>query len=441
MLKIKKTSGYLKYFLIILLFLAVSFEKAYAEQSLSLPAVFLKKIELKEGIYKSVLDTNRYPDFFREYTKYYYKNQEIRFASGSTLNDYLAYSFDLEKRQMWGVDKKAVQDYILKELASKYNRTGQNVRIFKENNQIQFEGMAVDGREIDVKTLTALLINAFYAEKIDAIILPFQVVPSEVKVENEELRNLGIQELVSTGESNFSGSSWMRINNIRIGLSRFNGVLIPQGEIFSIGQYLGEVSARMGYKKELVIKGDRTIPEYGGGLCQVSTTSFRGALQAGFEIIERWPHAYAVSYYEPYGTDATIYLPSKDLKFKNNTSGAILIQTHIDEENTKAYFKYYGTKDSRKVNILGPYLSNYRSAGETRYEVNPNLKPGEKKILGQPHKGFDAFWYRSVDLNPQISSGSNLGTGSLSATGASLVDRIFSRYKPTAWFYQVAPNN
>jgi vancomycin resistance protein YoaR len=76
---------------------------------------------------------------------------------------------------------------------------------------------------------------------------------------------------------------------------------------------------------ELVIKKEGTVPEFGGGLCQVSSTAFRAAMNGGLPITQRRNHAYAVQYYAPQGTDATIYPGVVDLKFINDTPGDILI--------------------------------------------------------------------------------------------------------------------
>jgi len=103
---------------------------------------------------------------------------------------------------------------------------------------------------------------------------------------------------------------------------------------------------------ELVIKENKTIPEYGGGLCQIATTNFRAALNSALPITERQSHSYAVQYYDPQGTDAAIYIPHPDLKFHNNTKNYILIQTSI--YNNILTFEFYGTKDGRSVHFEGP---------------------------------------------------------------------------------------
>src|SRR5690606_12401890 len=106
----------------------------------------------------------------------------------------------------------------------------------------------------------------------------------------------------------FSGSTPNRRHNIQTSMNRYQGVLIAPGETFSFNERLGEVDGSTGYKLELVIKSTGTVPEFGGGVCQVSSTVFKSALLAGLPIDERSPHSYAVSYYaqiDGHGLDAT----------------------------------------------------------------------------------------------------------------------------------------
>ncbi|MBD3238695.1 MAG: hypothetical protein GF332_03610 [Candidatus Moranbacteria bacterium] len=180
------------------------------------------------------------------------------------------------------------------------------------------------------------------------------IIKHDAEISKETLAGLGIETLIGKGTSNFRGSPRNRKHNIAVGASKFDGLLIGPGEIFSFIENLGPVDASTGYLPELVIKKDKTIPEYGGGMCQVSTTAFRGAVNSGFEIVERRNHAYPVHYYSPQGTDATVYIPSPDLKFVNNTRGHVLIQTKVKGNNL--YFEYYGSDDGRRVETIGPVI-------------------------------------------------------------------------------------
>jgi vancomycin resistance protein YoaR len=175
-------------------------------------------------------------------------------------------------------------------------------------------------------------------------------------IRRDNIATLGINGSIAQGVSSFGGSPVNRIHNINVGAAKFNGVLIEPDAKVSFNTILGDVDASTGYLPELVIKENKTVPEYGGGLCQVGTTFFRAALLAGVPITEREPHAYHVLYYDwPYGpgVDATIYTPHPDVRFRNDTGSWILIQTAV--VGNKLYFNFYGTKGGRSITLEGPF--------------------------------------------------------------------------------------
>lgn len=181
-----------------------------------------------------------------------------------------------------------------------------------------------------------------------------------------ELNNLGITELIGRGESKFNSSPANRRWNINLGVKKMTGIIIKPGEEFSFNKYLGPVDGSTGFKPELVIKADLgTIPEFGGGLCQVSSTTFRAAMHAGLKIDERRNHSYAVQYYAPQGTDATIYPGAVDLKFTNDTGNSILIWPYFKDPNYLV-FDFYGTYDGRKVVLGTPYAYDKKSDGSMK---------------------------------------------------------------------------
>ena len=184
--------------------------------------------------------------------------------------------------------------------------------------------------------------------------IELEVAVKAPSVSTESIDTLGLTSLIGKGESNFAGSPKNRTHNIKIGAAKFNGILIAPNEEFSFNTLLGEIGPEQGYLPELVIKNHKTIPEYGGGICQVSTTIFRAAIYAGLKITERYPHAFPVKYYSPQGFDSTIYPPHPDLRFINDTSRYILLQSKI--EGTKMTYEIYGTNDGREVKIKGPTI-------------------------------------------------------------------------------------
>jgi len=187
---------------------------------------------------------------------------------------------------------------------------------------------------------------------------------TKATINKEKLDQMNITALLGQGKSNFSGSPKNRRYNIGVGAAKFNNIFIDDGKEFSFNEVLGDVDAKAGYLPELVIKEDKTVPEYGGGLCQVATTAFRAAIYSGLPITERRPHAYPVPYYNPQGLDATIYPPHPDLRFKNDTGGPILVQTKIVKN--ELYFNFFGVKQSRTIKIIGPTTYDQQPDGSLK---------------------------------------------------------------------------
>lgn len=206
-------------------------------------------------------------------------------------------------------------------------------------------------------------------------------------------RELGIAQLVGGGESNFGGSPNNRIHNIKVGAAHFRSVLIGEGEEFSFNALLGEVDGAHGYLPELVIKKNKTVPEYGGGLCQVSTTVFRAAMAAGVPITERQNHSFIVSYYGRPGFDATIYPGTRDLRFKNDTPGPLVLQ--MKSEGTKLIAELLGTSDGRIVEIKGPVVYESSPDGSARALLTRAIERG-----GARHEEKFYSFYKSKALYP-----------------------------------------
>ncbi len=221
------------------------------------------------------------------------------------------------------------------------------------------DGIFVDASANTLKILTAL------QNKQTSLDLIFST--SSPKTRLSGTNNLGINELIATGVSNFKGSPSNRRHNIKVGVQKFKGLIIKKGEEFSFNKYLGPVEEEQGFLPELVIKKTGTVPELGGGLCQVSSTTFRAAMEAGLPITQRKNHAYAVQYYSPQGTDATIYPGIVDLKFKNDTPGAILVWPHFEAGDT-LIFDFYGSKDNRVVTLEKPRQYDRKPDGSLKAE-------------------------------------------------------------------------
>ncbi|MEI8230571.1 MAG: VanW family protein [Candidatus Peregrinibacteria bacterium] len=299
-----------------------------------------------------------------------------------------------EKRSQQGWNRDAIRATLSTKISSVFDRDPGTVTIaMSASGTVTFDGVGLPGRSIDLDRATALTIEALERGVTD-ITLPVLETQPKITITDPKLTAMGIREVVTVGESDFTGSTFSRKHNITTGLTRFNGTIIPQGSTFSFDDILGPVNGATGYVKELVIKGDKTLPDYGGGLCQVGTTAYRGVWEYGFPIVARRNHSYAVHYYSPQGTDATIYPPSADMKFLNDSPGALLIQTFMDAP--RAYFIYYGTRDTRKSEIIGPYTWDTVAAPPDKVEYTTEIPAGTTRKVGERVPGMKARWYRSV---------------------------------------------
>lgn len=263
----------------------------------------------------------------------------------------------------------AVRDLLL-QIAPSINTQSRNATLSVQNGKVKEFAISRNGIDLDIETSAERIREHIRTGSADPIELAVTVSFPEIRTETIE--NLGLVALLGKGESDFSGSPASRIFNIKLGAEKMNGVLIKPGEEFSFMNTIGEVGAKEGYQFALVIKnGGDLVKEYGGGLCQVSTTMFRAAVYSGLAITERAPHSLPVSYYNPQGFDAAVYSPHPDLRFKNDTPSNILVQTKV--AGSKLYFEFYGTPDGRETKVIGPVESDRKPDGSLKAKLTQEI--------------------------------------------------------------------
>jgi len=299
-------------------------------------------------------------------------------------------------------------DIYINEIGNTYNRDAQNsVFNFRDGRVVEFKaslsGIRVSSVKLKDKILDSLNILISTNEKAVTIDIPYSETPPEIT--NEEVNNLGIKELIGKGDSKYKGSIQSRIYNVGLASSKLNGVLIKPDEVFSFNNTLGDVSALTGYKQAYIIKDGKTILGDGGGVCQVSTTLFRAVLAAGLPVVERSAHSYRVSYYEqgsPPGIDATVFAPTTDFKFKNDTGQYLLIQTIYDPKTLTLVFEIYGTSDGRTSTVSKPIVSNVTPPPEDLYTDDPSLPNGVIKQVDYKAWGAKVVFNYQVTRDNQV---------------------------------------
>jgi len=288
------------------------------------------------------------------------------------------------------INQEMAKQYLIS-LAPLINREPVDAKLTFKNGRVMVFALSQEGIRLEIEKNIPVIADGIL--KNQEIIL--KITKIKPNIGTEEIDNLGITSLLGRGVSNFAGSPSSRVHNIKISAAKFNGILIKPGEEFSFNTVLGEVGPEQGYEPELVIKRDKTIPEYGGGICQVSTTIFRAAVNSGLFITERFAHAFPVKYYNPQGFDATIYPPSPDLKFINNTPSNILIQSKIT--GTELTFEFYGTEDFRTVKIIGPKQYDIKPDGSMKAMLTQEVYDKDGNLMFK--KTFYSN-YKSPDLYP-----------------------------------------
>lgn len=290
----------------------------------------------------------------------------------------------------------------VRKIADEVNRPSQDALFEFKNSKVTSFQVSKEGRETDRRLAEKLLLLAFSRENPDpdevALALPVEIISP--KITTEQTNQLGVKELLAEGESFFTDSIPSRVHNIILASSYLHGVVIAPGEVFSFSEKVGTISAQTGYKQAYIIKDGKTVLEDGGGVCQVATTLFRAALNAGLPVLERQAHYYRVGFYEQGGylpgLDATVYPPSPDFKFRNDTPAHILIQTFVDESRKRLVLRFFGTSDDRKVEVAKPVIHSQTPPPDPVYVDEPSLPSGVTKRVDVAHWGAKVSVTRKV---------------------------------------------
>jgi vancomycin resistance protein YoaR len=233
---------------------------------------------------------------------------------------------------------------------------------------------AAVGAALDEKSVVAAFVPALTDPARTATVTTAVVQPELTTAEAEKIKP---REVVSTFTTNFPLNP-PRTNNITIAARTLNGTYVGPGEQFSLNRTLGQRTAAKGYASAPVIENGRLKKDYGGGVSQVSTTTFNAAFFSGVRIDQYLPHSFYISRY-PEGREATVSWPDVDQKWTNDTGYGILIQASVTSSSITVTF--HGTKVWDIDSVKGP----------RRNVVQPKTivdnRPG--CVTQSPSTGFD----------------------------------------------------
>lgn len=307
-------------------------------------------------------------------------------------------------RLVVSIDREMVMDKLIA-LGDSTEVKGTYPRLNWNDGRLEIFQEGKPGRRIDeAQALDAVLAALTKPAGQRTVAVSFREIPPPINAAN--LDQLGITTLIGVGRSDFTGSAPYRVTNIQAGMRLLHGVLIAPGEEFSFNQTIGRIDGSNGFVEGYAIIQNRTQLEWGGGICQDSTTVFRAAFWAGLPITERWGHSFYINWYDRYGfgpygdgpgMDATIFTGGPDLKFLNDTGGWILMQTLVDTRRNLAEVRLYGPDTGRKVLLEGPVITNRTPAPtEPVYVAVPDRPVGQPRQSDKARGGMDILFTRIV---------------------------------------------
>lgn len=248
----------------------------------------------------------------------------------------------------------------------------------------------VVGKQIDDEELHNKLVENINGDPSSIVELTFELKEEQAKIKAEDLNK--ITGKISGYSSNYKDSGDGRVKNMQIAAQTVNGTVVMPGEEFSYNELIGDTTPDKGYEKANTYIGNEIVPDYGGGICQVSTTLYRAAMRANLRSTERMNHSLTVSYSEP-GLDATVAYGVIDYKFKNSYDFPVYIQGYVGGGTVT--FNIYGNVEGmggKTYELVNEVHEKYNP--EVKYEDDPTMEEGTEKVVSYGMPGYKASSYQ-----------------------------------------------
>lgn len=295
------------------------------------------------------------------------------------------------------IDQEQIRNHVAW-LADNTQAAGTSPRAIWQGSTIALLEQGTPGAVIDIDAGAELVYNTLTAPERN-LAMPYREVP--VPNSPEELAQLGFNNLLGVGRTSFIGSESYRITNIIAGMNLLNGTLLAPGETFSFNDTIEVIDSSTGFVQGYAIVEEEVELEWGGGICQDSTTMLRAAFWAGLPITEWQNHSYYIDWYDRFGyneygdgpgLDATIFLGGPDLKFVNDTGHWIMIMAYANPATMVATVEIYGTDTGRTVELEGPYIQHLNNGGINASMVRV-IKEGGVEVSRQEYWSVYKPWF------------------------------------------------
>lgn len=252
----------------------------------------------------------------------------------------------------------------------------------------------INGIEVNKDDLYTAIDDAFAISNNIAVNIPFK----EIAFQDLEEGLINNAKLRSSFSTSYASSQIGRKNNVKLAISQFNGMTIQPDEEISFNKVIGDTTPEKGYQKAKIILNGQYVDDFGGGVCQASTTLYNALILSDIEIQEVNPHSLPVSYV-PLAFDAMVSDGYSDLKFKNNLDYPIYIKAWGDDE--KAYVNIYGSpleegeEIRRKAEFIEiiPHQGDIIIKDEKREYSDKITYAGEYLRIKYPQEGYRSKAY------------------------------------------------
>lgn len=223
--------------------------------------------------------------------------------------------------------------------------------------------------------------------------IPATVTPA--KVTAEDLEEVLFRDTLAQASTNLDEGNVPRTNNVRLAAASINGTILNPGDEFSYNGVVGERTEARGYKPAGAYVNGQVVDEFGGGVCQPSSTLYMAVLRADLEVTERHNHSFTVAY-TPLGEDATVDYGNLDFRFKNDTDYPIKIVA--EQTNGQMIMTIIGTKTTDKtVKTRTDVLATYTP--ETVEKKDNSMKVGQTRVETTPITGYSTRTYKIITEN------------------------------------------
>lgn len=261
------------------------------------------------------------------------------------------------------------------------------------------------GKKIDAEELHKKLVAAINPDPANVVNIAMELKDYSPRITAEQLNK--INGIISSFSSSYTNTGNGRVTNMKIASGYINGTVLMPGDEFSYNETIGQTTAERGYAEANTYVGSEIVPNYGGGVCQISTSLYRAAMRANLRSTLRYNHSMMVSYAEP-SLDATVFEGDIDYRFKNTYDFPIYIESGMSESYIT--FNIYGNKEGiggKTYELVNEIIEKYDYT--TEYVDDNTLEVGKQitklnGAAGYKSNGYLVTYENGVEVNRELVS-------------------------------------